>query len=93
MVLRALIVFMLAMATDFIWVQATREITRPDPRPVVAGCLSVLLAVPSLFSFVQVSEDTVLAAPYMAGLFIGTVLTVRHSKKYKADGNSNTDQH
>lgn len=38
-----------------------------------AGTMSVLLAAPALFGFVEVSKDYTLAAPYLLGLFCGTI--------------------
>ena len=38
-----------------------------------AGLLSVLLAAPALFGYIEISRDVYLALPYFFGLFCGTV--------------------
>jgi hypothetical protein len=70
-----LTVFLLGVATDILWIKCTQEIVN-SRRPIRAGIYSVALAAPGLFGFMEITRDISLAAPYLLGLFVGTIVSL-----------------
>lgn len=64
-------VFLCGFAIDLLYCWYFQAVTAR--KKLKAGLLSVLLAAPALFGFLEITQDVYLAIPYLFGLFCGTV--------------------
>ncbi len=74
-----LLVFCLGAVIDVmyvLWIRAVnqRQIFR-------AGVYSIGIAAPGIFGYLEIVSDTLMAVPYLLGLALGTMATLRFGKK------------
>jgi len=77
--MKYVIVFCLGFIIDFmyvLWIQSVnkRQVFR-------AGLYSVGIAAPGIFGYLEIVDDTVMAAPYLLGLAVGTMVTLKFQKE------------
>lgn len=71
-------VFAFGFTIDLAYVLWVRAVA--NGKSLLAGCASVLIATPALFGYVEVYENRIMAIPYLAGLFCGTVVAVKRKE-------------
>jgi len=71
-------VFAYGFSLDVLYVLWIRGIN--SGKAVRAGVMSVCLAVPGLLGYMSILENKALMAPYLLGLFLGTVVSISLNK-------------
>jgi hypothetical protein len=74
MITNYLIVFFLGLSLDLAYAWYIKAVHAGHK--LKAGILSVMVALPALFGFVEVYDDRIAAIPYCLGLFCGTILAL-----------------
>ena len=60
---------------DFAYVKWVQKVS--EGKRLEAGCASVFTAAPVALGIIEISHNIVLIAPYLLGIFLGTVGSVR----------------
>ena len=68
-------VFCMGFIIDFAYVKWVQKVG--EGKRIEAGCASVFIAAPAALGITEIVHNQVMIAPYLLGIFLGTVISVK----------------